>query len=143
VSEFQDSQGYTEKPCLEKPKNKQTNKQTKRKEGTDTEHLSYTVVRLTPHNIFYHCLLCNYMVGMVNFKDMIKYSTLFSEFPSLNTFCVHTCVASMCLFRCVQTRVHACVLMAAQCWGEVFSSAAHHLTYKAGSAAELGAHHCG
>jgi hypothetical protein len=27
-SEFQDSQGYTEKPCLEKPKtNKQTNKQ--------------------------------------------------------------------------------------------------------------------
>ena len=26
--EFQDSQGYTEKPCLEKPKNqKQTNKQ--------------------------------------------------------------------------------------------------------------------
>jgi hypothetical protein len=22
---FQDSQGYTEKPCLEKPKNKQTN----------------------------------------------------------------------------------------------------------------------
>ena len=33
-SEFQDSQGYTEKPCLEKPKlknktNKQTNKQKK------------------------------------------------------------------------------------------------------------------
>jgi hypothetical protein len=31
-SEVQDSQGYTEKPCLEKPKkqtNKQTNKQTK------------------------------------------------------------------------------------------------------------------
>jgi hypothetical protein len=28
-SEFQDSQGYTEKPCLEKTK-KQTNKQTKR-----------------------------------------------------------------------------------------------------------------
>jgi hypothetical protein len=27
-SEFQDSQGYTEKPCLKKPKtNKQTNKQ--------------------------------------------------------------------------------------------------------------------
>jgi hypothetical protein len=25
-SEFQDSQGYTEKPCLEKPKTKQTNK---------------------------------------------------------------------------------------------------------------------
>jgi hypothetical protein len=34
-SEFQDSQGYTEKPCLKKPKqntkNKQTNKQTKTK----------------------------------------------------------------------------------------------------------------
>jgi hypothetical protein len=29
-SEFQDSQGYTEKPCLEKPKNK--NKQTNKKE---------------------------------------------------------------------------------------------------------------
>jgi hypothetical protein len=30
-SEFQDSQGYTEKPCLKKPKpNKQINKQTKR-----------------------------------------------------------------------------------------------------------------
>jgi hypothetical protein len=28
-SEFQDSQGYTEKPCLEKQKQKQTNKQTK------------------------------------------------------------------------------------------------------------------
>jgi hypothetical protein len=28
-SEFQDSQGYKEKPCLEKNKNKQTNKQTK------------------------------------------------------------------------------------------------------------------
>jgi hypothetical protein len=29
-TEFQDSQDYTEKPCLEKPKtNKQTNKQTK------------------------------------------------------------------------------------------------------------------
>jgi hypothetical protein len=27
-SEFQDSQGYTEKPCLEKQTNKQTNKQT-------------------------------------------------------------------------------------------------------------------
>jgi hypothetical protein len=27
-SEFQDSQDYTEKPCLEKPKNKQTNKRT-------------------------------------------------------------------------------------------------------------------
>ena len=26
---FQDSQGYTEKPCLEKQTNKQTNKQTK------------------------------------------------------------------------------------------------------------------
>jgi hypothetical protein len=26
-TEFQDSQGYTEKPCLEKPKTKQTNKQ--------------------------------------------------------------------------------------------------------------------
>ena len=26
-SEFQDSQDYTEKPCLEKPKPKQTNKQ--------------------------------------------------------------------------------------------------------------------
>jgi hypothetical protein len=25
-NDFQDSQGYTEKPCLEKPKNKQTNK---------------------------------------------------------------------------------------------------------------------
>jgi hypothetical protein len=32
-SEFQDSQGYTEKPCLKKPTNqpnKQTNKQTKK-----------------------------------------------------------------------------------------------------------------
>jgi hypothetical protein len=29
-SEFQDSQGYTEKPCLEKPKNKTKNKQTKK-----------------------------------------------------------------------------------------------------------------
>jgi hypothetical protein len=29
--EFQDSQGYTEKPCLEKQTNKQTNKQTKNK----------------------------------------------------------------------------------------------------------------
>jgi hypothetical protein len=28
-SEFQDSQGYTEKPCLKKQTNKQTNKQTK------------------------------------------------------------------------------------------------------------------
>jgi hypothetical protein len=27
-SEFQDSQGYTEKPCLKKQANKQTNKQT-------------------------------------------------------------------------------------------------------------------
>jgi hypothetical protein len=30
-SEFQDSQGYTEKPCLQKQTNKQTNKQTKQK----------------------------------------------------------------------------------------------------------------
>jgi hypothetical protein len=32
-SEFQDSQGYTEKPCLEKPNqtNQQTNKQTPKK----------------------------------------------------------------------------------------------------------------
>ena len=30
-SEFQDSQGYTEKPCLEKQTNKQTKKQTKKK----------------------------------------------------------------------------------------------------------------
>jgi hypothetical protein len=30
-SEFQDSQDYTEKPCLEKPKTKQTNKQKKKK----------------------------------------------------------------------------------------------------------------
>jgi hypothetical protein len=29
-SEFQDSQGYTEKPCLEKNKNKKQNKQTNR-----------------------------------------------------------------------------------------------------------------
>jgi hypothetical protein len=29
-SEFQDSQRYTEKPCLEKQTNKQTNKQTKK-----------------------------------------------------------------------------------------------------------------
>jgi hypothetical protein len=29
-SEFQDSQGYTEKPCLEKQTNKQTNKQTQK-----------------------------------------------------------------------------------------------------------------
>jgi hypothetical protein len=33
-SEFQDSQGYTEKPCLKKPK-KQTNKQTKRDVNMD------------------------------------------------------------------------------------------------------------
>jgi hypothetical protein len=34
-SEFQDSQGYTEKPCLEKPKqtNKQTNKKQKQKKN--------------------------------------------------------------------------------------------------------------
>jgi hypothetical protein len=31
-SEFQDSQGYTEKPCLKKTKTKQTNKQKKSKE---------------------------------------------------------------------------------------------------------------
>jgi hypothetical protein len=30
-SEFQDSQGYTEKPCLEKPNQTKTNKQTKKK----------------------------------------------------------------------------------------------------------------
>jgi hypothetical protein len=30
-SEFQDNQGYTEKPCLEKQTNKQTNKQQKQK----------------------------------------------------------------------------------------------------------------
>jgi hypothetical protein len=30
-SEFQDSQGYTKKPCLEKQTNKQTNKRTKTK----------------------------------------------------------------------------------------------------------------
>ena len=38
-SEFQDSQGYTEKPCLEKPKTKkQTNKQTK--DGAKTEEMA-------------------------------------------------------------------------------------------------------
>jgi hypothetical protein len=36
-SEFQDSQGYTEKPCLEKPKNQKTNKKTPK-----TQFLSYT-----------------------------------------------------------------------------------------------------
>jgi hypothetical protein len=30
-TEFQDSQGYTEKPCLEKKQTKKTNKQTKKK----------------------------------------------------------------------------------------------------------------
>jgi hypothetical protein len=36
-SEFQDSQGYTEKPCLEKTKkNKQTNKQNKTKQNKNT-----------------------------------------------------------------------------------------------------------
>jgi hypothetical protein len=30
ISEFEDSQGYTEKSCLEKPKNKQTNKKPQR-----------------------------------------------------------------------------------------------------------------
>ena len=30
-SEFQDTQGYTKKPCLEKQTSKQTNKQTKTK----------------------------------------------------------------------------------------------------------------
>jgi hypothetical protein len=39
-SEFQDSQGYTEKLCLEKIKNKQTNKQIKKqnKKTTSTFH---------------------------------------------------------------------------------------------------------
>jgi hypothetical protein len=38
--EFQDSQGYTEKPCLEKPKrkNKQTNKKTT-KTGSKQVHI--------------------------------------------------------------------------------------------------------
>jgi hypothetical protein len=35
-SEFQDSQGHTEKPCLEKPnQNKQSIKQTKKQSQTD------------------------------------------------------------------------------------------------------------
>jgi hypothetical protein len=32
-SEFQDSQGYTEKPCLEKQKNKKTKKKKKKKKN--------------------------------------------------------------------------------------------------------------
>jgi hypothetical protein len=35
-SEFQDSQGYTEKPCLEKPKQKQKQKQNKKKKKPKT-----------------------------------------------------------------------------------------------------------
>jgi hypothetical protein len=43
-SEFQDSQGYTEKPCLKKKKKKKTNKnkkkkEKKRKEISDTTNL--------------------------------------------------------------------------------------------------------
>jgi hypothetical protein len=37
-SEFQDSQGYTEKPCLEKPKKK---KKKKRKEKKKISHLFF------------------------------------------------------------------------------------------------------
>ena len=36
-SEFQDSQGYTEKPCLEKNKKQKTNKQTNKKQKTKTK----------------------------------------------------------------------------------------------------------
>ena len=36
-SEFQDSQGYTEKPCLEKTKNKKTNKKKKNKKKEKTK----------------------------------------------------------------------------------------------------------
>jgi hypothetical protein len=32
ISEFQDSQGYTEKPCLKTKQNKQTNKKTKERQ---------------------------------------------------------------------------------------------------------------
>jgi hypothetical protein len=38
-SEFQDSQGNTEKTCLKKQKNKQTNKQTKKKSGESLKHM--------------------------------------------------------------------------------------------------------
>jgi hypothetical protein len=43
-SEFQDSQGYTEKPCLKKQTNEQTNKQDPTQPQTkadETERLSY------------------------------------------------------------------------------------------------------
>jgi hypothetical protein len=53
-SEFQDSQGYTEKPCLEKQTNKQTNKKTL------SRHFRVTL-------IISNCLLlCLYKIGTQN-----------------------------------------------------------------------------
>jgi hypothetical protein len=51
-SEFQDSQGYTEKPCFEKPTNqptKQPNKQTKTKKQKN--------IKISPLFIISQCLI--------------------------------------------------------------------------------------
>jgi hypothetical protein len=48
-SEFQDIQGYTEKPCLEKPKNKQTkNKQKRFKSWFTIYHLGFAIFGTRP-----------------------------------------------------------------------------------------------
>ena len=47
-SELQDSQGYTEKPCLQKTKNKQTNKQTKNQKQKDSKMWFCRVLSFVP-----------------------------------------------------------------------------------------------
>jgi hypothetical protein len=67
-SEFQDSQGYTEKPCLEKT-NKQTNKQTNKNNHSDA-----TKVEAEPSSCRLWCLrMCEFACTVLLLWNIILY----------------------------------------------------------------------